>query len=186
MHKKLMIGLIHLLTKLMQDSHMLLLLFSLMLTLQVPQLGMPKINKDFHILTEKVHTIQVLQQWTQMLQFGKELLFMIKRSMEKKINRSITITQIMHRKSVTGLTLIQRKLTQGYHMHLPLFNLMLTQLVPQLDMQKINKDFLILTDLVLTIQELQRWTQMLLFGKELQFMMEKSMERKPIVSGTSI
>ena len=105
--------------KLMQDHHMHLHLFNLMLIQPVPQQSMQRINKVFHTLIHLVLTIQELLLWTLMPQFGKELLFMMEKFMERKTRSGKTIIQIKHKKSTTGLTHILRRQINDYLMHQP-------------------------------------------------------------------
>jgi hypothetical protein len=120
----------------------------------------------FHIFQVLI-TTQVLQLWTQTLLFGRELLFMTAKYMVRNnTKRMLTIFKLM----VKPKKLLQ---TQEFHMHLHSFKptkwedhqsqvLHLYQILV----------FHILLGLF-TIQVLQKWIQMLQFGREEPFMMVK-------------
>jgi hypothetical protein len=130
---------------------------------------MLRMIKDSHILMEVVLTIQELQRWTQMAQFGKEQLFMTARSMVKNnTKRMLTIFKLMAK-------LKRTKPIQDFLMHQHLFNL-----IPQLRMLVMIKNSHTLMVVETTILVPPRWIQMVQFGKEQPFTTVKSMVKNNI------
>ena len=113
---------------------------------------------------------QELQQWTQMLQFGREPISMMERFMVKSnINRMPTIS----RPTVNSKKWL---LILESHMHQPSS----FPLKPQEVMPRTRMESHILMVAVIIIQEPHQWTQMLWSGKEPISMMERSMEKNNI------
>jgi hypothetical protein len=115
-------------------------------------------------------TTQVLHQWTQMHQYGKELRFMMVKSMVRKNIKKMPMIFKLTVKSKKKLP------TKDSHMH-QLYKLVLKL---QLKLLRTTQDFHTLMLLVLITQELLRWIQMHPYGKELPFMTEKFMVKSNI------
>jgi len=126
------------------------------------------------------HTLRVLPitlvqvQWTQMVQFGKELLSMMVRYTERKIIKRMLTTfkhMVKHKKMLPTL-----------ESHMPQHSSKLTNLVDHQSqvLHSFQKQVShTLVELPITLV-LVPWIQTKLSGKELLFMMAKSMERKII------
>ena len=114
---------------------------------------------------------QELLPWTQMPRSGKEKLFTMVKSTEKKsIKKTLTISKntVPNKRMLPML---------DSHMLLLFYNWMVSQLF-QLLMLRVRMEFHILMVVVLITQELLPWTQMPRSGRELKFTTAKSMEKK--------
>jgi hypothetical protein len=127
---------------------------------------MPVMIKSFLTLMVVETITQVPPKWTQTVQCGKELLFMMAKFMVRNnIKEKLMTSRRMEKNKKLLLTL-------DFHMHQHLFNLM-----PQEQFLYLILEFHIYL-VLLTIQVHQQWIQTPKFGKELTFIMAKFMDLK--------
>jgi len=107
-----------------------------------------------------------------MPRFGKELPFMMVRSMERNNTRRILMISKHTVKHKKLLVILESLMLQLYKLKL--------KNKPQPLMLRMLQVFHTLTQEETTILEHQPWIQMVKFGKELPSMMERSMEKRNI------